>query len=123
DDYAHHPSEMCATLNAARQMDFKRIICAFQSHTYTRTKALFDDFVSALNLCDLAVLAPIYAAREQNTIGIYATDLAAQVPGARAFDSFEEIADFLREEAGEGDLVITMGAGDIYRVGEMIVKK
>lgn len=123
DDYAHHPSEMCATLNAARQMDFKRIICAFQSHTYTRTKALFNDFVDALGLCDLAVLAPIYAAREQNTIGIYASDLAAEVPGARAFDTFEEIAAFLREEAGEGDLVITMGAGDIYRVGEMIVKK
>ena len=123
DDYAHHPSEMCATLKAARQMDFKRIICAFQSHTYTRTKALFNDFVEALKLCDLAVLAPIYAAREQNTIGIYASDLAAQVPGARAFDSFEEIADFLREEAGEGDLVITMGAGDIYRVGEMLVEK
>ena len=69
------------------------------------------------------MLAPIYAAREQNTIGIYASDLAAQVPGARAFDSFEEIADFLREEAGEGDLVITMGAGDIYRVGEMLVEK
>ena len=123
DDYAHHPSEMCATLKAARQMNFKRIICAFQSHTYTRTKALFNDFVEALKLCDLAVLAPIYAAREQNTIGIYASDLAAQVPGARAFDSFEEIADFLREEAGEGDLVITMGAGDIYRVGEMLVEK
>ncbi|MGN0995228.1 MAG: UDP-N-acetylmuramate--L-alanine ligase [Butyricicoccus sp.] len=123
DDYAHHPSEMCATLKAARQMNFKRIICAFQSHTYTRTKALFNDFVEALKLCDLAVLAPIYAAREQNTIGIYASDLAAQVPGARAFDSFEEIAGFLREEAGEGDLVITMGAGDIYRVGEMLVEK
>lgn len=123
DDYAHHPSEMCATLKAARQMGYKRIICAFQSHTYTRTKALFDDFVDALKLCDLAVLAPIYAAREQNTIGIYAADLAAQVPGARAFDTFEEIADFLRAEAGEGDLVITMGAGDIYRVGEMIVEK
>lgn len=121
DDYAHHPSEMRATLAAAREMGFDRIICAFQPHTYTRTKALFDEFVSALRCCDLAVLAPIYAAREQNTIGIYASDLAAQVPGAKCFDSFEEIAAFLQKTARAGDLILTMGAGNIDTVGQMLL--
>lgn len=122
DDYAHHPSEMRATLDTARQMDFKRIFCAFQPHTYTRTKALFPQFVEALKLCDQAVLAPIYAAREQNTIGISSDDLAREIPGAVSLGSFEEIADYLRREAHEGDLVLTMGAGDIYKVGKMLVE-
>ena len=122
DDYAHHPSEMKATLTTAREMRFDRILCAFQPHTYTRTKALFPEFVEALKLCDQAVLAPIYAAREQNTVGIYSTDLAKAVPGAVAFDSFAEIADYLRREAGPNDLVLTMGAGNINEVGPMLVK-
>lgn len=121
DDYAHHPSEMCATLETARQMAFERIICVFQPHTYTRTKALFDAFVDALGLCDLPVIAPIYAAREQNTTGITARDLAQAVPGAVHFDSFEEIADFLRTESKAGDLILTMGAGNIDAVGRILV--
>lgn len=121
DDYAHHPSEMRATLNTARQMSFSRILCAFQPHTYTRTKALFPEFVEALKLCDQAVLAPIYAAREQNTVGVYASDLAAQIPGAQSFDSLEEVAAYLQREARAGDLVLTMGAGDINKVGQMLV--
>jgi len=121
DDYAHHPSEMKATLAAARQMNFKRIICAFQPHTYTRTKALFSDFAQALQLCDIAVLAPIYAAREKNTVGISSYDLAEQVPNAKAFDTFEEIAAYLRKEARLGDLILTMGAGNINEVGEMLL--
>ena len=122
DDYAHHPSEMRATLSAAKEMHFDRILCAFQSHTYTRTKALFGDFVEALKMCDLAVLAPIYAAREQNTIGIYASDLAARVPGAVAFDSFDEIIDYIRREARPGDLVLTMGAGNINEIGPKLIE-
>lgn len=121
DDYAHHPSEMRATLNTARQMSFSRILCAFQPHTYTRTKALFPEFVEALKLCDQAVLAPIYAAREQNTVGVYASDLAAQIPGAQSFDSLEEVAAYLQREARAGDLVLTMGAGDINKVGQLLV--
>ena len=116
DDYAHHPSEMEATLRTARQMGFRKIFCAFQPHTYSRTKALFDDFVAALKLCDRAVLAPIYAAREKNTIGITSAELAAQVPGAAALNTFDEIAAMLAQEAGEGDLILTMGAGDINTV-------
>lgn len=122
DDYAHHPSEMQATLLTAKEMHFDRILCAFQPHTYTRTKALFSEFVEALQLCDQAVLAPIYAAREQNTVGIYASDLAAEVPGAVAFDNFAEIADYLRREAGPNDLVLTMGAGNINEIGPMLIK-
>lgn len=123
DDYAHHPSEIRATLETARQMSFDRIICAFQPHTYTRTKALFGAFVDALGLCDLPVLAPIYAAREQNTVGITAHDLAREVPGAVCFDSLEEIADFLRTEARAGDLILTMGAGNIDTVGRMLMNE
>ena len=122
DDYAHHPSEMRATLEAARQMDFKRILCAFQPHTYTRTKALFSEFVEALSLCDEAVLAPIYAAREKNTVGVSSADLAREIAGARCFDSFEEIAAYLAAEAREGDLILTMGAGDIDRVGQLLLE-
>ena len=95
DDYAHHPSEMKATLSTAKEMHFDRILCAAQPHTYTRTKALFSRICrSADRMCDQAILAPIYAAREQNTIGIYSSDLAKEVPGAIALDSFEEIAGY-----------------------------
>lgn len=121
DDYAHHPSEMLATLSAAKEMHFGRILLAFQPHTYSRTKALFADFVHALQQCDVAVLAPIYAAREQNTIGISSHDLAAAIPGAKAFDSFAEIAAYLRAEARPDDLVLTMGAGNINEVGTLLL--
>ena len=84
DDYAHHPSEMKATLNTAKEMHFDRILCAFQPHTYTRTKSLFPEFVEALKLCDQAVLAPLYAAREQNTVGIYSISIRFGFSG-RAF--------------------------------------
>ena len=122
DDYAHHPSEMKATLSTAKEMHFDRILCAFQPHTYTRTKALFSEFVDALKQCDQAILAPIYAAREQNTIGIYSSDIAKEVPGAVSFDTFDEIADYLRKNAGPNDLVLTMGAGNINTVGPMLIK-
>lgn len=121
DDYAHHPSEMRATLSAARQMDFSRIICAFQPHTYTRTRALFDEFVEALGMCDQVVLAPIYAAREKNTVGISSADLAAKIEGAVCLQTFAEIAAYLRTIARDGDLILTMGAGDIDRVGQMLL--
>lgn len=123
DDYAHHPSEMRATLSAARQMDFKRIICAFQPHTYTRTKALFGEFVGALRQCDEVVLAPVYAAREQNTVGVSSADLAQQIEGAKSFDTFAEIADYLVQSAQPGDLILTMGAGNIDTVGRMLLDR
>ncbi|MGN1031553.1 MAG: UDP-N-acetylmuramate--L-alanine ligase [Butyricicoccaceae bacterium] len=121
DDYAHHPTEMRATLKAASEMDFDRIVCVFQSHTYTRTAALFDDFVDALKLCDKAILAPIYAAREQNTIGISAADLAAQIDGAEYYDTFDEIEARVRELAQPGDLIIFMGAGTVDEIGHRVL--
>ena len=119
DDYAHHPGELH---DAVKTMGYKRIIIAFQPHTYTRTKALFDDFVRELKRVDVAVLAEIYAAREQNTIGISSRDLARQIPNAVYFETLPEVAAHLRSIASEGDIILTVGAGDIYKAGEMLLK-
>lgn len=122
DDYAHHPGELHALIDAVKTMGYKRIIIAFQPHTYTRTKALFDDFVRELKRVDVAVLAEIYAAREQNTIGISSRDLARQIPNAVYFETLPEVAAHLRSIASEGDIILTVGAGDIYKAGEMLLK-
>lgn len=121
DDYAHHPSELHALLEAAKQLGCSRIICAFQPHTYTRTKALFEDFVRELKMPDVTLLAEIYAAREQNTIGISSRDLAERIEGARYFATLPELTACLREIARPGDLILTVGAGDIYTVGDALV--
>ena len=123
DDYAHHPDELHALLEMARSLPHKRLICAFQPHTYTRTKALFDDFVRELRTVDVAVLAEIYAAREKNDVGVSSRDLCAQIPGSVYCATLKETAQTLREIVREGDLVLTVGAGDIYRVGDMLVGK
>ena len=123
DDYAHHPGELHALIDAVKTMGYKRIIIAFQPHTYTRTKALFDDFVRELKRVDVAVLAEIYAAREQNTIGISSRDLARQIPNAVYFETLPEVAAHLRSIASEGDIILTVGAGDIYKAGEMLLKE
>lgn len=122
DDYAHHPGELHALIGAVRSMGYARVIMAFQPHTYSRTHALFDDFVKELKTVDRVVLAEIYAARERNTIGISSHDLAAQIPDAVCFDTLPEVADYLRSIAATGDIIVTVGAGDIYKVGETICK-
>lgn len=122
DDYAHHPSELRALLDAALSLPYNRVILCFQPHTYTRTKALFNEFVSELGRPHITYLSEIYAAREQNTIGISSSDLAAEIPGSKYFATFEELEKALRETAQEGDLILTVGAGNIYRVGENLVK-
>ena len=122
DDYAHHPGELQALLSAARTLGYERIICAFQPHTYTRTHALFDDFVQVLKEADLAILAEIFAARETNDIGISSKDLADQIPGSEYYPTLPEVTQRLRELAQPGDLILTVGAGDIYTVGEALVK-
>ena len=122
DDYAHHPGELKATLDAIPERGYSRTIVVFQPHTYSRTKALFPEFVEQLCRPDLTILADIYAAREQNTIGISSQDLADQIPGAECYHSFEEITNRLAEVARPGDLVLTIGAGDIYLVGEALAK-
>ncbi len=122
DDYAHHPDELAATLEAVRSMGEHRVVLAFQPHTYSRTKALFDDFVRELKKADVVVLAEIYAARERNTIGISSADLAARIPGAVFCETLPEVTDYLRENVREGDVVVTMGAGDIFRAGEALLE-
>ena len=123
DDYAHHPDELQATIEAVRSMpECKRMVVAFQPHTYTRTNALFDDFVTQLQKPDVVVLAEIYAARERNTIGISSRDLQAKVPGSSYCATLPEVTDYLKEIAQPGDVILTVGAGDIYRAGEALLK-
>ena len=123
DDYAHHPHELRALLDAVSTLDaYKRVILAFQPHTYTRTKALFSDFAAELKRADVVFLAEIYAAREKNTIGITSGVLADAVPGARCCPEFSKLTDEIRAIAGEGDIILTVGAGDIYKVGEELLK-
>ncbi|MBQ2602909.1 MAG: UDP-N-acetylmuramate--L-alanine ligase [Oscillospiraceae bacterium] len=122
DDYAHHPQELHALIDAVLPLRKNRVIIAFQPHTYTRTKALFSDFVSELSRCDKVFLAEIYAAREQNTIGISSADLQKELPGSVFCPTFPELAAALEREAQTGDIILTVGAGDIYTVGEMIAK-
>jgi len=121
DDYAHHPSELRALLDAVEHLGYERVIVAFQPHTYTRTKALFSDFVRELRRPDLVLVAEIYAARETNTIGITAEDLTVEIPGATHFATLPGLAEALRELARPGDLILTVGAGDIFKVGEAIL--
>ena len=121
DDYAHHPGELQALLDAAEPLGYKRTIAVFQPHTYSRTKALFDEFVEQLRRPDVTILAEIYAAREKNTIGISSKDIAQEIPNSMYFDNFDEIIKTLRWTAAPGDLILTVGAGDIYKVGERLV--
>ena len=122
DDYAHHPGELCATVDAVRAMGYKRIIFAFQPHTYTRTHALFNEFVEQLSKPDVLILAEIYAARERNTIGISSRDLVEKIPGSIYCATLPEVTQRLQELAQPGDVILTVGAGDIYRAGEALVK-
>ena len=122
DDYAHHPGELSATVDAVRAMGYKRIIFAFQPHTYTRTHALFDEFVEQLSKPDVLILAEIYAARERNTVGISSCDLAEKIPGSIYCATLPEVTLRLQELAQPGDVILTVGAGDIYRAGEALVK-
>lgn len=124
DDYAHHPTEIRATLSSAN-CGQKRTVTVFQPHTYTRTKALLPEFADALSLSDVVVLAKIYAARETDTLGVSSQTLADEIAkkGKEVyyFDSFDEIENFLLQFCTEGDLLITMGAGDIVNVGENLL--
>lgn len=125
DDYAHHPTEIAATLHAARNYPHKTLWCVFQPHTYTRTKALMNDFAKALTLADHVVMADIYAARETDTLGISSAMLRDKINalGGKAdyFDSFDKIETYLLENCKPGDLLITMGAGDIVKIGEKLL--
>jgi len=117
DDYAHHPSELEATLKTMKRMDVARVICCFQPHTYTRTKVFLDKFAEVLKLADKVFVADIFAAREVNKTGISSKDLVALIPDAEYAENPENAAHMMAEYVKEGDLVITCGAGDIYKAG------
>lgn len=123
DDYAHHPTELKVTLEAAMKMGYKRVWAIHQPFTFTRTSLLLDDFARVLQIPDKCVISAIMGSREVNTIGIKAKDLADKVPGSVQLDTFEEICDYVLENAKEGDLVITLGCGDVYKVARMMVNK
>lgn len=125
DDYAHHPTEIKATLRAAQKFPCRNVWCVFQPHTYTRTKSLFPKFVEALSHADKIVLADIYAARETDNLGISSDNirekLAEMGKEAYYFPTFDEIENFLLEHCSAGDMIITMGAGDVVKVGEHLL--
>ncbi|MBE6969367.1 MAG: UDP-N-acetylmuramate--L-alanine ligase [Ruminococcaceae bacterium] len=121
DDYAHHPSELSALLDAVEPLGYRRVMVVFQPHTYSRTHALFDDFVAQLKRPDVCYLAEIFAAREKNTIGISSADLAKELPNALFFADNRELEKSLRAAASPGDLILTVGAGDVYRIGEALL--
>ncbi|HYE12695.1 MAG TPA: UDP-N-acetylmuramate--L-alanine ligase [Patescibacteria group bacterium] len=128
DDYAHHPTEIRATLEAAVQFPHKRVWCIFQPHTYSRTRTLFNDFAKAFYNADKAIIADIYSAsREKDNGDIHSRDLVNEVNNnsnnAIYMKDFEEIADFIAREAEPGDIVFTMGAGDVFKLGQMILDK
>ena len=127
DDYAHHPTEIRATLSAAENYPHQRLVLVFQPHTYSRTKAFLDDFADVLSMADVVVLADIFAAREQNTYGVSSKDILSRLKAkgteAYYFPSFEEIEKFLLKNCVNGDLLITMGAGNIVEIGEALLGK
>lgn len=125
DDYAHHPTEIKAALNAARNFPHNRIFCVFQPHTYSRTISLLDDFATSFFNADAILLADIYAAREKDT-GVVSSDVLGnkireQGVNCKNFHSFQDINSYLKKELTKGDLLITVGAGDVYKVGEMFL--
>ena len=123
DDYAHHPTEIKATLNAAKQLSYKRVIAVFQPFTFSRTALLKDEFIDALSVADKVILTPIMGSREVNTYGIKSEDIAVKLNDAVIVDGFDNIADKIIEIAEKGDIVITMGGGDIYKAAHIVQEK
>ena len=127
DDYAHHPTEITQTLKAAKNYPHKTIWCVFQPHTYTRTKTFLSEFAQALTFSDKIILADIYAAREKDTLGISSKTLQAEIEKlgheCYYFSSFEEIENFILKNCTKDDLLITMGAGDVVKIGENLLRK
>ncbi len=123
DDYGHHPTEIEATLKAAKALPFKRVWAVHQPFTYSRTATLLDDFARVLSHADFVVLSEIMGSREKNTYNIYAKDLAAKIHGCVWFPDFPEIADYVVKNARLGDLILTLGCGDINKCAHLIVEK
>ncbi len=120
DDFAHHPTEIKATLTAAMNMGFRKVWNVFQPHTFSRTAMLLDDFADALSIVDEAVILEILPVREVNTYNIYNTDLGKKVAGSKCIDTFEDAAKYVVDNAEDGDLILTMGGGNVYMCANMI---
>ena len=139
DDYAHHPKEIEVTLRAAKGLDFKRVWAVFQPLTYSRTEILMDDFARALEIADISVITDIMGSREKNTDGIYTEMLGEKIKGSVYFITDHELADkqtaqqkefnfmqcvdYIARNAAAGDLVITLGCGDVYKLAKLLAKK
>jgi len=123
DDFAHHPTELTATLTSAMRMGYRKVWAIFQPHTYSRTYTLLEDFAKALAIPDHLILTEILAVREENIYGIKTADLAQKVPGSVWFEGFSEAADYAMSHAGPGDLLLTLGGGDVYKCANLIVEK
>lgn len=123
DDYAHHPTEIKATLEAAKALDYKRVIAVFQPFTFSRTALLLNEFIDALKIADKVILTPIMGSREINTYGVASEDIAKGLENCVIKSTFEEIADEIISQAQTGDLVITMGGGDIYKAAHIVIEK
>ena len=121
DDYGHHPAEISATLKTAKEMSFSRVWAVHQPFTYSRTAMLLDEFAKALSIADKVVLTEIMGSREKNTYNIYSADLAAKIDGCVWFPTFGEVARYVVDNVREGDLVITTGCGDVYKVADMMI--
>ena len=120
DDFAHHPTEITAALTAAMGMGFRKVYNVFQPHTFSRTAMLLDDFAKALSIVDEAIILEILPVRETNTYNIYNTDLGKLVSGSKCIDTFEEAAEYVCNAAQPGDLILTMGGGNVYQCANMI---
>ncbi|MBR2579008.1 MAG: UDP-N-acetylmuramate--L-alanine ligase, partial [Clostridia bacterium] len=123
DDFAHHPTEIKTTLEAASKMGFKRVIAIFQPHTFSRTYMLLDDFAKVLSIADMAIISDILPVRETNTYGVKSTDLTSKIKGSVYLPTFEEISDFILKNAASGDLILTLGGGNVYECANMIASK
>ncbi|MBQ9958897.1 MAG: UDP-N-acetylmuramate--L-alanine ligase [Oscillospiraceae bacterium] len=123
DDYAHHPAEIAATLDAAKGMGYERVIAVFQPFTFSRTSILMEEFAETLSAADMVVMTAIMGSRERNTYGITTQDLADRIPGSVWYETFEEVRDYILQTAKPGDLLLTLGCGDVYKLAHMILEK
>ncbi|MBR3770643.1 MAG: UDP-N-acetylmuramate--L-alanine ligase, partial [Clostridium sp.] len=127
DDYAHHPTEIEATLKSANNYPHENLWVIFQPHTYTRTRAFLEEFAGALSHADKIILTDIYAAREKDPGDISSRDIVTRLKAMGKevyyFPTFEEIEEFVKEKCTNGDMLITMGAGNVVLIGEHLVEK
>lgn len=123
DDYAHHPTEITATLTAAKELPYRRVWAVFQPFTYSRTKRLLGDFAKALSIADEAIVCDILGSREQNTYGVSSDQIVALMNNGRYIPTFEEVVAYLLQNVQKGDLVLTMGGGNVYKCAQLLVSE